>query len=296
MLKNNVEFLSFSASAAVVALFFSHGIIPVENPMRKNEYMVERNLLTVDNWKSLLRRPDFVYLGLLYVFAVSGSTITLPVDFDVTNNTIYCIGAGAGGAAGGDAFPPPTGCGGGGGGCAGGCVQWFNGAGGGGGGGGQCSEYVNYNLHAAGQSVPITVGAADTMFHNISTVYAEAAAGSIGGGLFGGGRGTTTIRGGNGSGSSACIPQQGGVGGTAAGPTSFGAHAGAGVGGAAALTAVPGGNGQPYGGGGGGGFGGQGHVGSGDAGTAGGAGYQGLVAVAYTPIPGGIYYFFPTAF
>ena len=296
-IKNKVEFLSFSASAAVVALFLANGITPIANPIKPTEYVVERSLLTVDDWKSIMKHPEFFYLGIVYVFGTSGSTITLPTDFVTTNNTIYCIGAGKPGFNGSDAFfcNPPGCSGGSGGGCAGGGGHWADGIGGSGGGGGACGELVNYSLHAAGQNVPVLVGAGNTWFHS-NTTCLGVSAGTSGSNNIGGAaslcKGTTKISGNDGAGV-VCPFIHGGAGGAAGGPTAFGSNPGAGTGGAGAAFGVVGTNGNPYGGGGGGGSGGSGPCG---LGTAGGSGYQGLIAIAYTPIAGSRYYFFPSAF
>jgi hypothetical protein len=304
-------FYSLSLSTVAVGLFLQNGIVPQPNPVKPNEYIIPRNSLTIDDWKSVFRRHDVIFLGFSYAFATSGATLTLPTDFSTTNNIIYCIGAGGAGstAQAGDGGTAPCPCSG----CPG--TLPSAGEGGAGGGGGACAEKNNYNLHAAGQSVSILVGSGNTWFHSATTVLARPGSAAI---VFGspgaGGSNSTCIgdvkitggAGANGSLPFVCgVGGTGGTGGNAAGPFTLGGHALAGAGGTGGAGSIgpstpgaTGGVGNQYGGGGAGGGGGGAYT-FGDPGQragAGGAGYQGIIGIQYLSTKLTQYYFFPSAF
>jgi len=255
------------------------------------------------------------------VFLTSGTTWTVPGDFNRGNNTVECIGGGGSGTAYGVTF------------CGFPCGASY---GGGAGGGGAYASSSNLNL---GATAAYTVGGAagDTTF-NSSAIVAKGggnATTGIGnnwnggsGGAAGSSTGTTKFSGGAGGNANGPHGQVGGGGGGAAGLHGNGnagtnallvcgvgnvpgpggsGDAGSGGGGGASATA--GGTGNEYGtshgsgGGGGGGYttggcpcpivnhtGGSGGLygggGGGGAtlGTNGGTGAQGLIVISYVPI------------
>lgn len=251
------------------------------------------------------------------VVLTSGTSWTVPSDFNTTANTVECWGGGGGGGGANGGSPGS----------------------GGGGGGGAYSQVTNLNLTpgssvaysigdagTAGLSVGPTAGGAggNTWFHSTTTVLASPGLGGGNGSVNTGGNGGTTascvgtvkLPGGNG-GNSTTSTAPGGGGGAggpdgagSAGAAGSGANAGAGgygdggIGGAGgAGGAVGGGAGQAdeRGGGGGGGDGdttangggagglpgGGGGGGSGGVATPGGAGAAGQVRITYVPVAGG---------
>jgi hypothetical protein len=181
------------------------------------------------------------------VFITSGTSYTLPADFNPGNNTIECYGGGASGA--------------------GGSVQV-------GGGGGAYAAVTNINL-SAGSVVQIQIGGTglypgtDTWFNATSLANAVSNGASISCGAQGAGNGgqqyggqassscgTTKYNGGNGN-AGGGYPGGGGGGGAAAGPNGPGAS---------------GGTGDNSGGGGGGGGANNGGIGGNASGGNGGAG------------------------
>jgi hypothetical protein len=311
MINTKKIFFSLVLSASALALFLKMGVVPQANPVRPNEYIIDRDALTVDDWQSLFRRQDIIFVCFSFAFATSGSTLILPSDFSTTNNIISVISAGGPGQSGSTYVPPGpppgSGCpGGDGGGCAGGCTPASGGGGWGGGGGGTAQKF-NYNLHAAGQSVPILFQlgqSGQTWFHSVTTLQVQNGGWDAAGGGGPGNRGAAASSSVNNAffpGSDGLKPVNsvsgehaaggGGAGGKCGGPTSYGGSPGAGNGGAGSPTTVdPGLPGSQYGGGGGGGYG--------DAGgtvTAGGAAYQGLIAIQYLST-NSRYFFFPRMF
>jgi hypothetical protein len=176
------------------------------------------------------------------IFLTSGSSWTVPADWNSANNTIEVIGGGGNGGGGGIRN--------------------------GGGGGGAYSKITNLNL-ASGALITYAVGGAGvTTYFNgtscgTSSVCAVGGTSGSGGGAGGGGSaasGVGTVRYSGGSGS-ASAGGEGGGGGGAAGPN--------GNGGNGAYTGVGGGNGGSSNGGAtGGGGGGPNPAGSGGSGTA----------------------------
>lgn len=250
------------------------------------------------------------YASATTVFLTSGTSWTVPSDWNSSNNTIECIGAGANGTTGnaGTGVFPQNG-----------------GAGGSGGGGGAYAKKNNVSLTPGG-SASYTIGAANsgtaTNFNSGSCIGA-AASGSTGG-TAGSSAGDTTFSGGNGaSGGPFAAGGSGGGGGGGGGAAGKNGAGGSG-GGGSNPTAGTGGtgdngttaaeaNGTEYdathgsGGGGGGGTGSGG--GSGGAGVAGGlygaggggggggrgagnpggsgaSGTQGIIVITYTPVSG----------
>lgn len=319
MISHNVRYVSFAASAAALLWLAHAGIIPTPNPVQPGQYLLETSAHPPRTLRTFFRRPD-VIIGLSFVFATAGPTVTLPSDFNINSNTIACIGAGFAGQGG----QPSTGGFGGGG---------PTGAGGVGGGGGAFASISNYSAHGAGAIVNVQVGAGDTWFDTSSTVLAKASTGQVGG-LASSSIGTVTYSGGNGGnggagGDSSGNGGGGGGGGGAAGPHGAGnngatgaipTHGGGATGDAGNTPAnsngtqfdashgsgggADGGDGGGFthgtndgasglgggaygGGGGGGGGGGTSSVnGSGNGGNGGNA-FQGLIAISYTPASGG---------
>lgn len=249
----------------------------------------------------------------IVVYLTSGTSWTVPADFDATINTIETIGAGGGGGGNGGA---------------------------GGGGGGGYSKIANLNI-APGANITYQVGTAgagstttgstggDTYFNGASIGASSVGAKGGGGGAVGGGGGspaggtggasgsgvgTTKFSGGaGGNGNGAGIPGGGGGAAGLNGSGNTGPNAGGsgdagfgGAGGAAGTGAgSPGGNGTEYdashgSGGGGGGAGNNGGTNPGGAGglygaggggagnngvtaQTGGIGSQGLIRITYTP-------------
>ena len=320
MISHNVRYVAFTTSAAALMWLAQTGIIPIPNPLRAGQYLLETGAHSPRTLRAFFRRPD-VIIGLTFVFATAGPTVTLPSDFNINSNTINCIGSGFAGQGGGAA----TGGGIGGGGT--------TGAGGIGGGGGAFASIANYSAHGAGAVVNVQVGTGDTWFDTSATVLAKAASGQTGG-QASASIGAVTFSGGNGgSGGPAGDPGGngggGGGGGGAAGPHGAGNNGGNGVvlthGGGATADAgttpansngtqfdashgsgggADGGDGGGFshgtndgasglgggaygGGGGGGGGGGTSSVnGSGNGGNGGNA-FQGLIAISYTPAGAG---------
>ena len=243
------------------------------------------------------------------IFLTTGTSWTVPANWNSANNTIEVIGGGGGGEVGAGS---------------GGSAN----QGGGGGGGGAYAKISNLTLTANG-SVTIQVGAGgasaangtDTWFNSSTCAGAStcAKAGSTGafptggvGGPSGTSVGTTVFSGGSGGNGQAVKSTNGGGGGGGAGlngagtvgaasPTATGGSGDAGFGGAGGVVGSGvGGNGTEwsasYGSGGGGGganangiaggaggtYGAGGGGGRGTAG-AGGAGIQGLIVITYTP-------------
>lgn len=243
------------------------------------------------------------------VFIISGTSWTVPTDWNSASNTIEVIGGGAGGATGALA------------------AGKFKG--GGGGGGGAYAKISNLSL-TGGNNVTIQVGsggASDTngtaTWFNGATCAGASVCGDFGltgvsqgaggaGGSTANSVGTTKFAGGSGGAASSANNTNGGGGGGGAGlngagnigadqPTSTGGSGDAGFGGAGGAAGNnPGGNGTEWdathgsGGGGGGGNakniigGAGGSYGSGGGGgagnVAGGAGTQGVIVVTYTPV------------
>lgn len=179
----------------------------------------------------------------IVIYLTSGSSWTVPSNWNSSNNQIECIGGGAGGGSG---------------------------AATGGGGGGEYATITNFSA-TPGDIIPIHIGAGgaaatagtDTWLNSTSTVLAKAGGAPSGttGGLGGtGGVGSTTHNGGNG-GNAASSGGSGGGGG-AGGPNGVGGSGGTGA-------ALPFTNGASGGGGGNGG-GGTGGSGVGDSGGGGG--------------------------
>lgn len=210
--------------------------------------------------------------GWKVIFLTSGTTWTVPNDWNVANNEVECVGGGGTGATGSGTY---------------------------GGGGGAYSANTNLNL-TPGASITIAIGGADgdTCFGGSTLTGTGTLVSAEGGtirvpGLTGNGRGQTKFRGGY---------AQGTGGAAAAGPAAVGANSttstGA-TGGVVYATSNPGGvtassgsggnagsgtTGSPgtvYGGG--GGRGGSVSSKSGTTYYSGGAGAQGIIIISYQP-------------
>lgn len=169
---------------------------------------VHFRFLRLSLFVALLLLPQFAFANVIYL--TSGSSWTVPSDWNSSNNTIEIIGAGANGAVGGVAPPvgPP-----------------YGGAGGVGGGGGAYAKTSNLPL-TPGSTVTIQVGSGDTYVNGTSCAGASACAkGASGssGGSAASSVGTTKYSGGNGGTGGNSGPYSGdggggGGGGGAAGP------------------------------------------------------------------------------
>ena len=203
-IESSVRYVSFAASAAALLWLANAGIVPLRHPLSPDQYLIETGAHQPRILRNFFRRPD-VIIGLAFVFATAGPTITLPADFNVSSNQANAIGAGAPGLAG------------------------AGNAGGDGGGGGAFSQVANYSAHGAGQAVNVIVGAGDTTFDTAAILVAKAASlltggqasSSVGSIKFSGGNGGlgVTLTGGNSGGA-------GGGGGGAAGPNGAGNNGG----------------------------------------------------------------------
>jgi hypothetical protein len=310
MIEYGVRYVSFAASTAALLWLAHAGIFPTPHPFHRNEYVIDTSSHSPRKLRDFFSRPD-VIIALTWFFANSGTSLTLPVDFNTGANQVNAIGAGSPGAGG--FFGNPC----------------FNGGNGGNGGsGGAYAQILNYAGHSAGQSVPIQVGGGDTIFDSSTVLLAKAGSGTTGG-QASASVGTTKYSGGNGGTGGAGTGVSGGGGGGgggAAGPHGAGnnggngnssGNPGAGATADAGNTAA-GANGTQFpttpptgsGGGGTGGFGGQwgpGQCGQGTVGGnsgsygggggggggqsafnqgpfAGGNSFEGLIAIGYTPV------------
>lgn len=206
----------------------------------------------------------------------SGSSWTVPADWNSSDNTIECIGSGGRGSN----------------------RNTINAnAGGGGGGGGAYARITNLSL-TPGASVPYVIGAGGSIVRtsfNTSSLVCDygisAGTGTVGtgGGLASNSTGAVRFSGGSGSSN---VTSSGGGGGGAGGPNANGTN-GSGVtggvggggsagwgGGGGSLQNI-GGAGGNYGGGGGGGGGGL--LAASEPGGPGGAGRSGIIIITYTP-------------
>jgi hypothetical protein len=276
--------------------------LPSRNPVDDRAWVVRVETLNRHEWRDFLRRPDVILaVYSTYIFLTAGPSTVLPGNFNVLDNQVGGIGAGAGGGSGGPDF--------------------F----GDGGGGGAFASVLNYSAHGPGQTVAIQVGASDTIFDTTSVLLAKAGSGATGGSAAasvgttkfsggnggnkgslggssnggGGGGGSGGPNGGGNNGSNAVFPNggaggsgaagTGGAGGAAGTTDAGGEHppgvggngteiqgghgAGGGGGGSCAAPANGGANGGAYGGG-GGGSGGS-HICTGSSGGSGGSGASG---------------------
>lgn len=316
MIDSNIRYVAFTASAAALLWLAHAGILPIQNPLHPDQYLLETSAHSPRKLRDFFRRHD-VILGLTFVFVTAGPTTTLPSDFNTASNTISCIGSGFAGQGG-----------------AGVLAGGGPGAGGVAGGAGAFASIPNYSAHGAGAVVNVQVGTGDTWFDTSATVLAKAASGQTGGQASAcvgtvrnsGGNGGSGGAGGDASGNGG----GGGGGGGAAGPTGQGnngangaipTHGGGATGDAGNTPANSNGtqfdashgsgggadggdgggptrgnndgalglNGGSYGGGGGGGGGGGTGGQSGGSGNGGGGGnaFQGLIVIAYTPAGAG---------
>ena len=298
--------LTFAAVDTVLSAAIHRGYdLPRSHPLFKNTWIVEREVLRDSDWLDLQSR-NLIVATTVWMFATSGSSITLPRDFNPSNNSVYAVGSGAGGQTG--SFAP--------------CPMAFCvGQGGFGGGGGAFSQINNFN-GTPNTGVSIQVGSGDTWFNSTSTLLAKAASGQTGGsassgvgtlkysggsggnglsssGSGGGGGGAGGPHGAGNGGNAGNVNGSGGTGGTGDagntatqtngtqfGPNVSSQFTGPGGGGTGGLcqgvNVTAGNNAGFYGGGGGGGAGGL-PAGCSPPG-AGGSGTQGLIALTYLSV------------
>ena len=257
--------LKFSATCLLVLTFTQQtdGITKAPNGWRVDQQIVTR---TKDDHGQLLKQ---IIIGATFLAITSGTTWTVPNDFNNGNNTIECIGAGSngeGGTAGTSSGGESP-------------VVGF-GPGGNGGGGGAYALIANFTT-THGASVPVQIGVANgstgiggtgnSWLNSTSTVLAQGAGSlsSNGGSASSPTVGTTKFAGGNGGTNPSLFGSGGAGGGGAAGPN------GAGNGGTGITTiqvGVAGGSGDAGHGGAGGAGGTEAGGGAAPTGGAGGAG------------------------
>jgi hypothetical protein len=235
------KYWAFAATAAGFAvfckIFIQRGFDPpIRDLVRRTHWIVDKEALNKHEWRDLVRKK-WVILAVTYIFLTSGTSTTLPNDFNPVNNNIFAIGAGGGGQNGG-------------------ALSTYSG--GAGGNGGNFAEIANFNGLPT-QVVGYQVGAGDTIWNNSCTLVAKANAngsGNVGTIIFGGGAGGAA-----GAWSGAANEGAGGGGGGGAA-----SYSGGGVSGAPGISDNPSGCVTPRAGG----NGGQGGAGSGGPGGLGG--------------------------
>jgi len=100
MIENGGRYASLLLGAAALLWLADHGIEAARNPIHEEQYVVRDTAMNQDAWNQFLIREDVKFLC-AFVFVTSGSSVTLPSDFNTANNTIHCIGNGAPGQGGG---------------------------------------------------------------------------------------------------------------------------------------------------------------------------------------------------
>lgn len=218
---------SFAALEILLNASVHRGIeLPIKNPLRPSEWIVDAEVLTPRQWRDFSRRPD-VLLALTFVFYLSGSS-TAPSDYNPNSNTWHAIGSGSAGQSGAT------------GGSGGASTYGTGGTGGTGGGGGAYANLSNFNTLSGNQIFLAQVGSGlDTWFNNPSTLFAQAGQSNGIGGAASSSIGAVTFSGGtagighSGNGNSGFLSPdtaggggQGGGGGGAAGPHGNGNNGG----------------------------------------------------------------------
>jgi hypothetical protein len=109
MIRNGGRYASLILGAGALLWLAQHGIMPISNPFRPNEYLIQDTQIDTGMFDRLISRKD-VILCLIWFFVTAGPTTTLPADFNTASNQINVIGNGAGGS-GGSAGTSGTSCG-----------------------------------------------------------------------------------------------------------------------------------------------------------------------------------------
>jgi hypothetical protein len=100
LIRNGGRYASLLLGAGALMWLAQHGVVPLQNPLHPDEYLVEDRALERPAWETLLSRKDVVFC-LVWFFVTAGPTTTLPADFNTASNQVNVIGNGAGGGAGG---------------------------------------------------------------------------------------------------------------------------------------------------------------------------------------------------
>jgi len=109
MIRNGGRYASLVLGAGALVWLAQHGIVPISNPVRTDEYLIEDTQIDTVTFETLISRKDVIFC-LIWFFVTAGPTTTLPADFNIASNQINVIGNGAGGFGGG-AGTSGSGCG-----------------------------------------------------------------------------------------------------------------------------------------------------------------------------------------
>ena len=109
MIRNGGRYASLILGAGALMWLAQHGIVPIPNPIRADEYLIRDTQIDTVTFDTLISRKDVIFC-LIWFFATAGPTTTLPSDFNTASNQINLIGNGAGGLGGG-AGTSGSGCG-----------------------------------------------------------------------------------------------------------------------------------------------------------------------------------------
>src|SRR5712691_9203229 len=99
MIKNGGRYASLILGAGALLWLTQHGIAPIPNPIRPNEYLIQDTQIDTVTYNTLVSRKDVVFC-LIWFFVTAGPTTTLPADFNTASNQINLIGNGPGGGGG----------------------------------------------------------------------------------------------------------------------------------------------------------------------------------------------------
>lgn len=110
MIRNGGRYASLILGAGAILWLAQHGIVPIPNPVRADEYLIEDTQIDTVTFDTLISRKDVIFC-LIWFFVTAGPTTTLPSDFNTASNQINVIGNGSGGGGGG-AGSSGTACGG----------------------------------------------------------------------------------------------------------------------------------------------------------------------------------------
>jgi len=93
MIRNGGRYASLLLGAGALMWLAERGIEPPKNPFEPDQYVIED---TIDKsiWEELTARKDVVFC-LIWFFVTAGPTTTLPVDFNIADNTVNVIGNGS---------------------------------------------------------------------------------------------------------------------------------------------------------------------------------------------------------
>jgi hypothetical protein len=100
MIRNGGKYASLILGASALVWLAQHGVTPLPNPLRPDEYLIDERQISQRTWTDLIQRKDVIFC-LVWFFVTSGTTTTLPSDFNTASNQINVIGNGAGGTGGG---------------------------------------------------------------------------------------------------------------------------------------------------------------------------------------------------